>query len=61
MNSLLRAATGHVCSPVAARIICTPVCSTSVLLRLSRKVVYWSPSANKKSDLVSFVSAKVDF
>ncbi len=61
MNSLLRAATRHVCSPVAVRIIYTPVCSTSVLLRLSRKFAYWSPSANDISDLGSFVLVKVDF
>ena len=61
MNSLCRAAIGHVCSPVAARIICTSLCSTSVLLCLSRKVAYWSPSLNEMSDLVSFVSAKIDY
>ena len=60
INILLRAATGYVCSPVAAKIICTQVCSTLVLLRLSRKVGYWSPSSNEMSDPVSFVLAKVD-
>ena len=59
MNSLPRAATGYVCSPVTARIICTPVWPTSVLLCLSCKVAYWSATTNEMSDLVSFVLAKV--
>ncbi len=40
MNSLLNAATGHVGSPVAAKIICTPVCSVSVLLRINCMMAY---------------------
>ena len=61
MNSLLSAATGHVRSPVATRIICTPVCSVSVLLRFRRRMAYWSPSAKEMSDLVRPVSANVAF
>lgn len=39
-NSHHRTTTGHVCSSVAARIICTPVCSVSVLLYLRRRISY---------------------
>ncbi len=40
MNSLLNAVTGHVGSPVAAKIICTLVYSVSVLFRFNRKMAY---------------------
>lgn len=59
VNSLRNAETGHIASPVAARIIRPPGSSTSVLLSFKRRIAYWSPSANEMYSLVSFVSLKV--
>lgn len=58
-NSFLSVATGHVSLPVAAKIICTPMCSVFVLLCFSHRTAYWSLSTNKMSNLVRLVSANM--
>ena len=53
-NNQRRAVTGQVGSPVADKMICTPEYLISVLLRLRRRTAYWSFSANRTSDRVTF-------